>query len=148
MRQRARDGAVISKPTDGGLQRGKRGGNPMSRELYLQWSSASALGDKKEEIARRARMPGLAHDAVKDSRGGRKAFLEDPTIPTAVQQPRPKVTTHRARATQKLESGRMSPPCPLPKYRLSLRLPTVWAQPYVSLVADRASTIKAYCIPL
>lgn len=69
------------------------------------------ISQRQEEIATRARMaPGLAHDAVKDSRGERKAFLEDPTIPTAVQQPRPKGTTHGARATQKLES----PPSALP----------------------------------
>lgn len=81
----------------------------MSRELYLQWSSASARDKRKSRHA--LECPGLAHDAVKDSRGERKAFLEDPTIPTAVQQPRPKGTTHGARATQKLEVSTLCPVC-------------------------------------
>lgn len=81
------------------MQRGK-GGRLMSREVYLQRSSASARDKRKSRHA--LECIGLAHDAVKDSRGERKAFLEDPTIPTAVQQPRPKGTTHGARATQNL----------------------------------------------
>lgn len=66
---------------------------------------------RPEEIATRARKAGLAHDAVKDSRGGRKVFPGGPTIPTAVQQPRPKGHHQYARATQKMERGN---PHPLP----------------------------------
>lgn len=63
--RRERHGRCVSEPeTEQSFRsqqtddaKGERGGNPMSRELYLQWSSASALRDKKEEIARRARMP-------------------------------------------------------------------------------------------
>jgi hypothetical protein len=123
MRQRARDGADISKPTDDDVKGGRvEGRSDESSSIYcVQWSSASARDKRKSRDA--LECPGLAHDAVKDLRGGRKAFLEDPTIPTAVQQPRPKVTTHRARATQKLESGRMSPPCTRTASPTAYRLP-------------------------
>lgn len=71
-------------------------------------TTAVRISQRQEEIATRARMaPGLAHDAVKDSRAeGGKSSLGTPPFPQPCSSLDPKEPPTAHVPTQKLESGR------------------------------------------